>query len=194
MIETVDTSTESFPAAWYALYTKHQHEKNAADLLSRKGFEVLLPLYRAAHKWKDRSKIVFLPVFPCYLFLRVRLAQKLEILRTPGIFWFVGSAGRASAVDPREIEAVQRVTRSSARFEPHPFLASGDRVCIRAGALAGIQGFLTRFKNQYRVVLSVELLQQSVAVEVDISDVVRVEASTRAAPPRLIETTSRACG
>jgi transcription antitermination factor NusG len=164
--------------AWYALYAKHQHEKSAANLLSRKGFDVLLPLYRVAHRWKDRSKVVELPVFPCYLFLRANLEYKTEILRTPGVFWFVGTGGRAHPVAEHEIDAVRRVAQGPARFEPHPYLHSGDRVRIRSGALVGIEGFLIRFKNQYRIVLSVELLQKSVAVEVDVSSVQRIVQSS----------------
>jgi transcription antitermination factor NusG len=169
--DTSSTHSDGGTDAWYALYTKHQHEKSAADLLARKGFEVLLPLYSAAHRWKDRSKVVQLPVFPCYVFLRANLVRKLEVLRTPGVFWFVGSSGRACPVAEQEIDAVRRVTQGPARFEPHPYLKSGDRVRIRSGALAGIEGFLIRFKNVYRFVLSVELLQKSVPVEVDISAV-----------------------
>jgi len=170
--------TESETSCWYALYTKHQHEKSAANFLARSGFEVLLPLYRTKHQWKDRSKIVQLPVFPCYLFLRTSLERKLEVLRTPGIFWFVGHGDRACSVPQYEIEAVRRVVQNSTRFEPHPYLKSGDRVRVRSGPLVGIEGFLIRFKNQYRIVLSVELLQKSVAVEVEISAVKRVESSS----------------
>lgn len=176
-VRTIETLSERPTAAWYAVYIKHQHEKSAADLLARKGFEVLLPLYRARHKWKDRSKIVLLPVFPCYLFLRTCLEQRLEILHTPGVFWFVGNGGGACTVPFHEIDAVRRVTQSSARFEPHPFLESGDRVRIKSGALTGIEGFLTRFRNQHRIILSVQLLQKAVAVEVDRSAVERVEPS-----------------
>src|SRR5882762_1155812 len=102
------TGTFSSPS-WYAAYTKHQHEKTAADLLQKKGFDVLLPLYRATHQWKDRTKIVSLPLFPCYLFLQANLERKLDILRTPGIFWLVENGGHACEVSDSEIELVQKL-------------------------------------------------------------------------------------
>ncbi len=162
---------------WYAVYTKHQHEKSATNFLTRKGFEVLLPLYRAPHRWKDRVQVVALPVFPCYLFLRTKLERKLEILQTPGVFWLVGNGGHASLMPNCEIESIRKITESSEWFEPHPYLKSGDRVRVLSGPLAGVEGILTRIKNRYRVVLSVELLQKAVAVEVDISAVERLESS-----------------
>lgn len=139
-----------------------------------KGFEVFLPLYRAEHCWKDRKKIVSLPVFPCYLFVRTDFESKLGILQTPGVFWLIETGGRPCEVANSEIEAIRKITQSPARFEPHPYLKCGDRVRVRQGALAGIEGVLIRVKNRYRVVLSVDLLQKAVAVEVDISLVERV--------------------
>src|SRR5271169_1174246 len=94
--------------AWYAIYTKHQHEKTATELLRRKDFQVLLPLYSTVRRWKDRNKTVVLPLFPCYLFVRSNLSRKLDILQTPGVFWVVERAGRAFPVPEAEIEAVKR--------------------------------------------------------------------------------------
>lgn len=157
----------SEPNAWYAAYTKHQHEKQASNAFAQKGFEVFLPLYKAAHQWKDRTKTVSLPIFPCYVFLRTTLDRKLEILTTPGVFWLVGNAGRACPIPEIEIEAIRRITRSGAAIEPHSYLKCGENVRIQSGPLTGIKGILTRVKNRYRVVISVELLQKAVAVEVD---------------------------
>lgn len=175
----------SQPCAWYAVYTKHQHEKSASDLLSRKGFEVFLPLYNAERQWKDRTKFVSLPVFPCYLFLRTDLVRKLDVLKTPGVFRLVENDGRACPIPESEIEAVRRITDNFAHIEPHPYLTlkDGDFVRIRSGALAGIQGILTRFKNRYRVILSVEVLRKAVAVEVDLSIVEPVNSSSGLVPP-----------
>jgi len=159
---------------WYAVYTKHQHEKTACELLAGKGFEVFLPLYHTKRNWKDRTKVVSLPVFPCYLFLRANLVRKLEILQTPGVFWLVESGGRACEVPSSEIEAVRRITQSSAAAEPHPYLQCGDHVRVRQGALAGIEGVLIRVRNRYRVVVCVNLLQKAIAVEVDFTMVERI--------------------
>ncbi len=171
--------------AWYAVYTKHQHEKSVSDFLSRKGFEVFLPLYGVKRRWKDRAKMVSLPVFPCYLFLRTNLDRKLDVLRTPGVFWLVENEGRACPIPESEIETVRKITQSSSRIEPHPYasLKDGDFVRIRNGALAGIQGILTHVKNRYRVVLSVEVLRKAVSVEVDISSVEQVKSPSGIVPP-----------
>lgn len=163
--------------AWYAIYARHQHEKTAADLLTRKGFEILLPVYRSVRRWKDRNKTVFLPLFPCYLFVRTDLSRKVDILRTAGVSWLVESGGCACQIPESDIQAINKIIRSPAEIEPHPYLKIGEWVRVRHGFLEGVEGILTRFKNQYRVVLTVEPLRKSVAVEVDLAAVERV--STR---------------
>jgi len=167
---------------WYAIYAKHQHEKSAADLLTRKGFEVFLPLYRSIRRWKDRNKTALSPLFPCYLFVRTDLSRKVDILRTPGVFWLVESGGRACDIPDADIEAIGKIVQSPAIIAPHPYLKSGERVRVRHGALEGLEGVLARFKNQYRVVLTVEPLRKSVAVEVDISAVEPLPGNDRNAP------------
>jgi transcription antitermination factor NusG len=162
--------------AWYALHTSHQHEKAVASVLSNKGFHTFLPLYDVAHRWKDRTKQLSLPLFPCYVFLRGGLDRRLQVLSTPGVHGFVGWSGRAAVIPEREIQAVTRMLESSLRLEPHPFLKCGDWVRIRSGPLAGLEGILVRKKDSFRLVLSVEMLQKSVAVEVDIA---MVERGTR---------------
>jgi transcription antitermination factor NusG len=158
-------------SAWYALYTKFQHEKKAADFLAKKDFEVLLPLYQAVHQWKDRKKQVLLPVFPCYVFVRTELSRKLELLRTPGVFSIVSSAGRASAVPDNDVDFVQRISSVPDSIAPHPYLAGGEFVRVRVGPFAGLMGIVARVKNQFRVVMSVEFLKKSVAVELDAASV-----------------------
>lgn len=177
------------PLGWYAAYTRHQHEKSATQILREKGFEALLPLYQAAHRWKDRTQLVHLPVFPCYIFVRASLESRVRVLQTPGICQLVGFAGQPVAIPEDEVDSLRILVESSARYEPHPYLHSGDRVHVKHGPLAGIEGILTRFKNQYRVVLSVQLLQQSVAVEVDLAGIERSPAPQ--IPANLTRTPSR---
>jgi transcription antitermination factor NusG len=167
-------------APWHALYTRHQHEKTIADLLTRKGFQVFLPLYNATHRWKDRSKALSLPLFPSYVFVKGGLDRQLQILTTPGVYTILAVAGRAAVIPEDEINAVQRMVASSLDVEPHPFLKCGDRVRVTSGALEGIEGILVRKKNSLRLVLSVELLMKSVAVEVDAWAVERVEKAVLA--------------
>src|SRR5205807_7719881 len=152
---------------WYAIYTRHQHEKTVAGILTSKGFETLLPLYSAAHRWKDRTKLLSLPLFPCYVFLKGGLERRLDILTTPGIRALVSTEGQPAAIPHSEIEGVRRAVESGASVEPHPLLKCGEWVRIKCGPLAGIQGILVRKKNLYRLVLSVEILGKAASVEID---------------------------
>jgi transcription antitermination factor NusG len=163
---------------WWALYTRHQHEKTVADMLVAKGFEVFLPLYESTRRWKDRTKILALPLFPCYVFVRGGLDRKLQVVTTPGVHMILYRGERVATIPDQEIDAIERAVKGSYHVEPHPFLKCGMRVRVVRGALEGVEGILMRKKNLCRLVLSVGMLAQSVAVEVDASD---VEPSTNAA-------------
>lgn len=158
---------------WYALYTRHQHEKNASQVLSQKGFETFLPLYQAIHQWKDRKKEIWLPLFPSYVFVSGDLSRSLDVLKTPGVVGFVSSSGRPAVIPSEQIQAVRQVVLRS-RAEPHPFLQAGDRVRVKSGSLAGVEGILVRKKNYWRLVISVEMLGKSVATEIEASVIERV--------------------
>ncbi len=156
---------------WWAVYTRHQHEKVVAEMLSAKGFEVFLPLYESTRRWKDRRKVLHLPLFPCYLFVRGGIDRKLQVVTTPGIHMILYRGDRVAIIPDREIEAIQRAADGPCRVEPHPFLKCGTRVRVTRGSLEGVEGILIRKKNLYRLVLSVDMLAQSVAVEVHAGDV-----------------------
>jgi transcription antitermination factor NusG len=160
--------------SWCAIYTRHQHEKAIAQVLSAKGLEVFLPLYNATRRWKDRTMHLSLPLFPCYLFLRGIKGRQLAVLTTPGIVSILSINGEPSAIPESEIESVRKAIEWGNRVEPHPFLRCGDRVRVKSGPLEGLEGILIRKKNLYRLVLSVEILERSAAVEVDVSAVERV--------------------
>ena len=164
------TSTTGESLAWYAVYTRHQHEKVAACNLQRKGFEVFLPLYTAAHRWKDRTKRLSLPLFPCYVFLQGGPERRFDLLATPGVLALVENGGRAAAIPAEQIEAVRRAIAGWAPVEPVPYLQFGDCVRVTEGPLKNIEGVLVRAREgASKLILSVELLQRSVAVEVDAS-------------------------
>jgi len=114
------------PISWYAIYTRHQHEKTVARILTSKGFETFLPLYSAVHNWKDRTKLVSLPLFPCYVFLKGGLERRLDIVTTPGIHALVSSAGHPASIPHAEIEGIRLAIESGASIEPHPLLKCGD--------------------------------------------------------------------
>lgn len=177
---------------WHAIYTRHQHEKVVARFLGDKGLEVFLPLYNIERRWKDRTKQLSLPLFPCYVFVWGGLDRRLEIVTTPGFYSFVALGNRPAVIPQAEIESIRRALVKGSGVEPHPFLLSGDRVRIRSGPLEGIEGILVRKKNSFRLVLSVELLQKSVAVEVDASMVERVAGRRGAAPPDWVSASAAA--
>jgi len=158
-------------SAWWALYTRHQHEKVVAEMLSTKGFETFLPLYESVRRWKDRKKLLSLPLFPCYVFVRGGWDRKLQIVTTPGVHMILYHGERVATIPEAEMEAIQRAVGGSLHVEPHPFLKCGERVRVLRGALEGVEGILIRKKNLYRLVLSVDMLAQSVGVEIDASDV-----------------------
>lgn len=157
---------------WCAVYTRHQHEASVSEMLQTKGFEVFLPLYSSLRRWKDRKKLLSLPLFPCYVFVRGVLERRLPVLTTPGVHMIINCGERVATIPDEEIEAIRRTVEGQFRVEPHPFLRCGERVRVVRGSLEGVEGVLTRKKNLYRLVLSVEMLAQSVAVEIDAMDVV----------------------
>lgn len=169
---------------WYAIYTKHQHEKKCADLLRQKSIEVFLPLYESVRRWQDRKKVLSLPLFPSYVFLRSNLEARLNILNTPGVFFIVGNARGACPIADADIESMRAIIGSRLPVESHPVLQSGDPVRIRRGPLAGIQGILTRVNNQDRLVLSVEPLRRAISVEVNVADVEKLGSDSGGVAPQ----------
>jgi transcription antitermination factor NusG len=171
MNTAIDCSADETAMPWWAIYTRHQHEKTVAEILKMKGVEVFLPLYPSMRRWKDRRQLLYLPLFPGYVFVRERLAQKLHVLTTPGVHMILSQGDRAALIPEDEIEAIRRTVSGERPVEPHPFLKCGERVRVTRGSLSGIEGILVRKKNVFRLVLTVQMLAQSVAVEIDASDV-----------------------
>jgi len=162
----VDMSAEHYQR-WYAAYTRHQHEKYVASSVSGKGIEAFLPLYNVRSLWADRVKTIQKPLFPCYLFVRMDLARRLAVLQTAGVCCLVGTSDGPSSIPDREIESIRCAVNSRLLVEPFPFLNAGDWVRVTSGPLAGVEGILVRKAKQDRLVLSIEMLQRSVAVEID---------------------------
>ena len=163
------TSEES---VWWALYTRHQHEKAVADMLAAKGLEIFLPLYQSQRRWKDRRMMLSLPLFPCYLFVRGGGPdRRSQVVTTPGVHMIISRGEEAAEIPEGEIQAIRRSLEGRFRVEPHPFLKCGQRVRVKRGSLEGLEGILVRKKNQCRLVLNVNMLAQSVGVEIDASDV-----------------------
>lgn len=144
-----------------------------ADYLHGKGYEYFLPLYKDRRRWSDRIKEVDSPLFPGYLFCRFNPQNRLPILKTPGVTQIVGYNHVPVAVDEEEIRAIRTLVASGLPNHPCPFLQVGNRVRIDAGALRGLEGILLEVKGKRKLVLSITLLQRSVAVEID-SEAVRL--------------------
>ena len=152
---------------WYALRVRSNFERKSADLLSQKGLEEFLPTYRRRHRWSDRMKWVERPLFPGYLFCRFDAQNWLPVLQTPGVVHAVGIAGKPVPVEESEIESLRTLVRSSVPLFPQAFLRVGQKVLIRSGPLAGVEGILEQFEKNCRITVSVSLLQRSVSAEID---------------------------
>ena len=170
----MDIQSGTGAASWYALFTRHQHEKPVAFALSNKNHEVYLPLYRSARQWQDRTKHLWFPLFPGYVFLRGGLERQLQIVSTPGVIDIVRFGGLPAIVPQAQLDAVRQILESRLAVETHPYLQCGDRVMVKSGPLAGLQGILDRKKGSARLVVSMEMLGQSAAVEIDVSNVQRI--------------------
>ena len=162
---------------WFALTAKHQHEPKIASLLGAKGFEAFQPTYTEVRRWKDRKKLIVLPLFPGYVFFCGDLERRLEILSIPGVFSIVCFGETAAEISADEIEGIRRVCLNRLDVQPHPFLVVGDRVRVVEGPLSGVTGILQKQKDTYRLILSIELLGRSAAVEIDANNVERIPAS-----------------
>src|SRR5450759_340430 len=159
---------------WFAVYTTPRHEKAVARHFESRVIESFLPLYREMHRWKNGCRVsVEQPLFPGYIFARIGRRDSNQVLAVPGVLQIVGSGREPQALPDFEIEAL-RSGLHLRRFEPHPYLVVGEKARIKSGSLAGMVGVLARKKNNLRVVLTLELIMRSVAVEVDADELERV--------------------
>jgi len=156
---------------WYAAYTCAHHEKRVAQQLELRSIESFLPLYEKVGRWKDRRVKLHLPLFSGYVFVRIVLEERLRVLQIPSVVRLVGFNGIPTPLNDDEMKAMQNGLSSKLRTEPHPFLTVGRRVRIKSGPLAGLQGILLRKSGGFRFVLSVELIQRSVAANVEFADI-----------------------
>jgi len=168
-----------FPTAettlfWFAVYVRSRHEKAVEGALQGKGYAAFSPMYRVRRKHSDRTVDVDVPLFPGYVFCHFDPARRMPILTTPGVVFLVSSGSTPQAIEADEISSLQTVVASGQTVQPWPFLKEGQKVRVQAGPLSGALGTLVRVKNDARLVLSVTLLQRSVAVEIDQDSAVPV--------------------
>lgn len=159
---------------WYAVQTRSRHEKMVARQLQDRGIATFLPLISQLRKWSDRRKLVEFPLFPGYTFVHLANEAKarLGVLSTDGVVSFVGAQGYGNPIPDEQIKSVQNLLDNKIPCESHPYLRVGQRVRIRSGSLEGTEGILAGTRGDHRLVISVELIQRSVAIQVDGYEVV----------------------
>jgi len=153
--------------SWFALQVRARYESLAANSLAHQGYERFLPTYRCRRRWSDRIKELELPLFPGYIFCRFDPQYRLPILKTPGFVSIVGIAKHPVPIDESELAAIRTLVGSGLSHQPWPYVRIGQRVRIECGPLDGLEGILENIKGRKRIVISVSLLQRSVAVEID---------------------------
>ena len=152
---------------WYAVRTKPNQERLVSTSLANKGVEVFLPAYRVRRRWSDRIVETELPLFAGYVFCRLDILKRLPILTTPGVVSILGFGKEPTSIPEQEIEAIRVVLRSGRNVEPCPFLREGEHIRVTRGCLADQEGVLLKKKTEWRMIVSITMLQRSVSVEID---------------------------
>lgn len=155
---------------WMAVYTAPRHEKQVSQQLQQRSVECFLPLYESVRRWKTGPVRIQLPLFPSYLFIHLEVQERRKVIDLPSVVSIVGNRSGPATLPDSEIEQL-RQSVATGQAQPHRYLTAGTRVRIIRGALTGGEGILVRKKGCLKVVISVHLLMQSVAVEVDACDV-----------------------
>lgn len=153
---------------WYALYVRGRHEKFVRSELEKKSIETYLPLRQVVRHWSDRRKILEEPLFPGYVFIRLALKDRWDVLNTKGVVRFVGpSAARPLEVREEALTSVQKLLAENIQIDPFPYLKEGQRVYVKSGPFKGVEGFIVRKDDHCRLVLSLDILMQSISVQID---------------------------
>ena len=180
----VDESAQN----WYAVYVRPSHEAQVSKRFDVREIESYLPQYQVEHRWKNRcTKRLDLPLFPGYIFAHVSRADRVRVLEVPSVLFVVGTAGRPTPLPDCDIDAL-RAGLAARNAQPHPFLKVGEHARIRRGALAGMEGIVLRSKSNLRVVISLDLIMKSVAVEVDWDELESVAIPVLCGPRKLSST------
>lgn len=158
---------------WYALHTRCRHEKRASIELNQKGLETFLPLLSQVRHWSDRRKVVEIPMFSCYVFLHSELtpSKRATAVQVPGVLRFVGSNGVPSPIPAEQIQNIQTVLRGRTVCSPHEFLRIGQRVRVCSGSLKGVEGVLIGRAGERKLVLSIDVIHQALAVSIEGYDI-----------------------
>ncbi|HUJ95571.1 MAG TPA: UpxY family transcription antiterminator [Terriglobales bacterium] len=164
----IQTEPLSWEPSWFAVQTRYRFEKKVAEQLHSKGVEIFAPVRREVHHWSDRRKVIPVPLFSGYIFVRLQasLASRLAVLRTEGVIAFVNFQGTPTAIPGKQIEHLQRLLAQDVPCSLHAFLKAGSRVRIRGGSLDGLEGILAQ-NGPKSLVISIECIERSVAIEIE---------------------------
>jgi transcription antitermination factor NusG len=167
--EAVSPAICASQPAWYAIQTRARHEKRIGNELQDRGIHAFVPTLRQSHRWSDRTKVVDVPLFSCYVFVNLVASseQRLDVLKTAGVLSFVRVSGAPAPIPDSQIESIQTVLANKLPISTCGFIQIGQRVRIRGGSLEGVEGILTASKGGQKLVISLELLQQSVEISVE---------------------------
>lgn len=160
---------ERDPHSWFAVHTRARHERAVAHRLAERGVETFLPTVMEVHRWNDRKKILELPLFTCYLFVKLmpRNEERQRVLRTESVLGLVGSMGSGTPIPEEQIEAIRILVGGRVPCSHYPFLKAGQRVRIRGGALEGLEGIFLSRQGERRLIISVDAMQRSLAIQVE---------------------------
>ena len=167
----VPPQREQIASSWFATYTVPRHEKSVARQLEDRGVQQFLPLYTTTHRWRNGRHKVQLPLFPGYIFVQLNPTERSKVLEVPGVVYIVASHGVPVSIPSEEIEQLRNALQAGVLARPYPYLKVGARVEIRNGPLQGLIGIIQRWHGKFRVIISVDLIMQSMVVDVDASDV-----------------------
>ncbi len=162
---------DSSRRCWLAAYTRPRHEQKVAHQLAQKGLEYLLPTYERLSRWSDRIKRVTTPLFPNYIFVRICEGERLALLQTMGIVCVVSSAGEVAVLDDAEVERLRSCAHLPGGLEPHPYLKVGRRVRVKHGLFTGWEGTLVEKQNSRRLIVNIEQIMKSFAINLHSADV-----------------------
>ncbi len=176
-VSTLCPVTDAPNMNWYAIYTRPSHEKRVAEHCALRQIECYLPSYRSIRRWKNRCTVELdLPLFPGYVFVRFEWHQRVRVLEIPSVVSIVGNGREPLPLEHSEIVSL-RTGLKACRAEPHPYLNIGERARIKSGPLSGCEGVVVRKNNGLRVVLTLQQIMKSVAVEVEECDLELIGSS-----------------
>jgi transcription antitermination factor NusG len=167
--ECVASLAQAEQPSWYAVMTRSKHERVVGERLRERGLETFLPTITQTHRWSDRDKVVEVPLFSCYVFVKMQMTNEMfyRVCNLDGVFRFVGTGSVGTSIPDEQIEAVQALISQKTPWSLYPFLNIGQRVRIRGGSMDGVEGILVARDGDRKLVVSVDAIQRSMAVQIE---------------------------